>query len=275
MSEMPAYVDFGMSGQVRISDHGEGVVMLTLADPQRRNAMSVEMTEAFGAAVAHLHERDRAGEVACVVITGEGSAFCAGGDLGWIGAKPGASVAELRERMLPFYDTWLGLRKLRAPSLAAVNGIAVGAGAAVVLACDLAIGGQRAGFSVPFTRLGLHPGMGITYLLPSVVGLRAARDLLMTGRRVEAEEMARLGIVSRVVADDDLITEALTMARAIATGAPIATRLTRATLLHPPVDLDEALRTEGVVQAVTLATHDLAEGLEAAAQRREPRFTGS
>lgn len=274
MSEIPTYVDFGMSGQVRVGDHGDGVVMITLADPDRRNAMSVEMTEAFGETVAHLRERDRAGELTCVVLTGAGSAFCAGGDLGWIGAKPGASVAELRDRMLPFYATWLGLRELSVPSIAAVNGVAVGAGAAIVLACELAIGGQRASFSVPFTRLGLHPGMGISYLLPSVVGLRAARDLLLTGRRIDAEEMARLGILSRVVADDDLIVEALAMAQAVAASAPIATRLTRATLTHPPIDLDDALRTEGVVQAVTLATYDLAEGLTAAQERREPRFTG-
>lgn len=263
-----------MSGQVRVGDHGDGVVMITLADPDRRNAMSVEMTEAFGETVAHLRERDRAGELTCVVLTGAGSAFCAGGDLGWIGAKPGASVAELRDRMLPFYATWLGLRELSVPSIAAVNGVAVGAGAAIVLACELAIGGQRASFSVPFTRLGLHPGMGISYLLPSVVGLRAARDLLLTGRRIDAEEMARLGILSRVVADDDLIVEALAMAQAVAASAPIATRLTRATLTHPPTDLDDALRTEGVVQAVTLATYDLAEGLTAAQERREPRFMG-
>ena len=248
--------------------------MLTLRDPQRRNAMSTQMTEAYAHAVAHLLERDRAGQLACVVLTGEGSAFCAGGDLGWIGAKPGASVTELRDRMVPFYATWLGLRDLSVPSIAAVNGVAVGAGAAIVLACDLAIGAQRAAFSVPFTRLGLHPGMGISYLLPSVVGLRAARDLLLTGRRIDAEEMMRLGIVSRVVGDDELIPDALSMAQGIASSAPIATRLTRATLSHAPVDLDDALRTEGVVQAVTLATYDLAEGLAAAQERREPRFTG-
>lgn len=274
MSQLPPYVDFGVTGHVRVSDHAEGVVMLTLRDPQRRNAMTTEMTEAFAHAVAHVAERDRAGAVSCVVLTGEGSAFCAGGDLGWIGAKPGASVAELRDRMLPFYDTWLGLRRLSVPSIAAVNGVAVGAGAALVLACDLAIGAEQAAFSVPFTRLGLHPGMGISYLLPSVVGLRAARDLLMTGRRIDADEMTRLGIVSRVVADDELTGAALAMAHGIAGSAPIATRLTRATLTHPPVDLDDALRTEGVVQAVTLATYDLAEGLAAAQERREPRFTG-
>ncbi len=274
MSEKYPYVDFGTAGEVRVSDHGAGVAMVTLRDPQRRNAMTTAMTQAYTHAMAHLAERDRNGEVTAVVLTGEGSAFCAGGDLGWIGAEPGASVAELRDRMLPFYSTWLGLRELSVPSIAAVNGVAVGAGAALVLGCDLAIGGERAAFSVPFTRLGLHPGMGISYLLPSVVGPRAAADLLLTGRRIDAEEMARLGIVSRVVADDDLVAQALAMAHGVAACAPIATRLTRATLAHPPADLDDALRTEGVVQAVTLATFDLAEGLAAASERREPRFTG-
>lgn len=274
MSEKYPYVDFGPAGQVRVSDHGSGVVMVTLNDPRRRNAMSTDMTQAWSHATAHLAERDRAGELTAVVLTGAGSAFCAGGDLGWIGAEPGASVAQLRDRMMPFYATWLALRELSVPSIAAVNGAAVGAGAAVVLACDLAIAGSNAGFSVPFTRLGLHPGMGISYLLPAAVGLPAARDLLLTGRRIDADEMARLGIVSRVVDTEALVDEALTMAHGIAASAPIATRLTRATLAHPPADLDDALRTEGVVQGVTLATYDLAEGLAAATERRDPKFTG-
>jgi enoyl-CoA hydratase/carnithine racemase len=274
MSEKYQYVDFGPAGQVRVSDHGGGVAMVTLHDPQRRNAMTTDMTEAWGHAVEHLAERDRTGDLSAVVLTGSGSAFCAGGDLGWIGAKPGASVSDLRDRMVPFYATWLSLRRLSVPSIAAVNGVAVGAGAAIVLACDIAIAGSGAGFSVPFTTLGLHPGMGISYLLPATVGLPAARDLLLTGRRIDAEEMLRLGIVSRVVDADDLVDQALSTAHGIAGCAPVATRLTRATLMHPPSDLDEALRTEGVVQAVTLATYDLAEGLAAAQERREPRFTG-
>ena len=275
MSDSSAMTVFGPEGMVRLADHGSGVVSVTLHDPERRNAMSPAMTQAWSEAMEHLVERDRRHDLACVVLTGAGRAFCSGGDLGWLGADPQASVAELRDRMMPFYRSWLALRDLSVPSIAAVNGIAVGAGAALLLSCDLRIAGSQAAFSVPFTRLGLHPGMAISYLLPTAVGLTAARDLLFTSRRIDAEEMLRLGIVSQVVESDAVVERSLALAHQIAANGPVAVRLTRATLAEGiPADVATALRTEGIVQAVTLATHDMVEGLAAAQERREPRFTG-
>lgn len=272
MSELSEKLGFGPEGIVQLHDHGGGVAVLRLADPERRNAMTVPMTEAWRTAMEHLAGRT---DLRCVVLTGEGRAFCAGGDLGWIGAEPGASVARLRHRMMPFYATWLAIRDLGIPTVAAINGPAVGAGAALALACDIRIGGESAGFSVPFTALGLHPGMGITYLLPAAVGLTAARDLLLTGRRLDSAHMLALGVVSQVVPDSDLLDTALATAHAIAATAPVAAELTRLALAESaPSDLASALRWEGVVQSVTLATQDVAEGLAAARERRSPHFTG-
>src|SRR3954447_2469664 len=119
---------------LRVTRRDDGVVILTLALPDRRNAMTAELTSAWGETIASLrHDRT----VRAVVVTGEGSAFCAGGDLSWIAESPDLSVVALRERMLPFYRQWLSVRDLDVPVIAAVNGPAVGAGLCLALACDI------------------------------------------------------------------------------------------------------------------------------------------
>jgi enoyl-CoA hydratase/carnithine racemase len=164
---------------LRIERRDDGVVLLTLALPDRRNAMTGELTSAFGAAIEALRP-DRSAR--CVVVTGEGTAFCSGGDLSWIAESPDLSVDKIRDRMLPFYRVWLSVRELEVPSIAAVNGPAVGAGLCLALACDLRYVVRGARLSAPFTQLGMHAGMAATYLLPEAVGLAAARELLFTPR---------------------------------------------------------------------------------------------
>jgi enoyl-CoA hydratase len=250
----------------------DGVVVLTLDVPDRRNAMTGELTEAWRAAVEVLRGDP---DVRVVVVTGAGSAFCSGGDLSWIGESPDLSVGALRERMLPFYRTWLGIRSLDVPVLAAVNGAAVGAGLCLALACDLRYASTSARFSAPFARLGMHPGMAATYLLPDVVGPARARDLLLTGRTVDAAEALQIGLVQAVHEPDDLLPAVLDVARQIAASAPLAVRLTTAALAHAGHrTLEEALQWEGLAQPVTMASADLREGLAAQAERRPPRFQG-
>jgi enoyl-CoA hydratase/carnithine racemase len=249
-----------------------GVVLLTLDLPDRRNAMTDELTAAWVEAVASLRG-DRS--VRCVVVTGSGKAFCAGGDLGWL-AEGGASVDALRDKMLPFYRAWLSLRALDVPSVAAVNGPAVGAGAALALSCDIRYAGSAASMSVPFAQLGMHAGMATTYTLSEVAGVAAARELLLTGRTVAAEEMLRLGLCSAVFEQDALLASALERAGQIAAGAPIASRLHKEALRDGgPPSLERALAWEAVAQPVTMATEDLQEGLRAKAEKRPARFTGA
>lgn len=249
----------------------DAVTVLTLALPERRNAMTAELTAAWTDAVAGLR-RDTA--TRAVVVTGEGSAFCAGGDLSWIGESPDMSVMALRDRMLPFYEAWLSVRTLDVPVVAAVNGPAVGAGLCLALACDLRYASPGATFSAPFAKLGMHPGMAATYLLPEIVGLARARDLLLTGRRVGAQEAYDIGLVNGVA--DDVLSHALDVARGIADSAPIAVRLTKAALAYAGHhSIDAALDWEGLAQPVTMASADLREGLAAQAERRAPRFTGA
>jgi len=251
----------------------DGVAVLTLALPERRNTMTAELTTAWAGTVAQLRG-DRS--VRCVVVTGQGSAFCAGGDVGWIGSEPDASVDSLRERMLPFYRTWLSIRDLDVPTIAAVNGPAVGAGLCLAMACDLRYAAEGAKLSAPFTALGMHPGMAATYLLPQLVGLPAARELLFTGRVLSGVEAAALGLVNRALPAESLVEDVLAIAATVAAQAPIALRLTKVALAgggHPT--FEAALEWEALAQPVTLATADLQEGLRARSERRAARFTGA
>jgi enoyl-CoA hydratase len=262
----------GTLTDLRVERQEGGVVLVTLDLPDRRNAMSVAMTESWGRVMAALRA-DRT--VRAVVVTGEGSAFCAGGDVSWIGSEPGAAVDRLRERMLPFYRTWLSIRDIEVPTIAAVNGAAIGAGMALALACDLRYAADDARLGMPFTALGMHPGMASTYLVPEVAGLAVAREMLLTGRIVTGAEAASMGLVNRSLPADGLRAHALSVAQAVAAAAPVATRLTKAALaVGGPVTFDAALQWEALAQPVTLATEDLQEGLAAQRERRPPRFTG-
>jgi enoyl-CoA hydratase/carnithine racemase len=249
-----------------------GIVLLTLNDPARRNAMSDSMTAAWHEVIAGLRQEPG---VRCVVVTGAGSAFSSGGDLSWIADRGRVEVPALRDHMLGFYRTWLSIRDLEVPTVAAVNGAAVGAGLCLALACDLRYAAGDATLVAPFTRLGIHPGMAATYLLPEVGGLPLAREMLFTGRAVTGAEAASSGMVNRSVPREDVLDVALDVAARIAEQAPVATRLTKAALAgggQPSVEA--ALRWESLAQPVTMASADLAEGIAAQRERRAPRFTG-
>ena len=215
---------------LRVKRRPGGVVLVTLDLPDRRNMMSAAMTGSWGRVMSAVRA-DRG--VRAVVVTGAGSAFCSGGDLSWIGgerSEPVASVDELRARMLPFYRTWLAVREIEVPTIAAVNGAAIGAGLALALACDLRYAASDARLGMPFTSLGMHPGMASTWLLPEVAGLAVARELLLTGRMVSGEAAERMGLVNRALPADEVLDEALRVADEVAATAPLASRLTKRAL---------------------------------------------
>ena len=257
--------------RLAVRRHGH-VVVVELADPDRRNMMGLEMTAAWGRLIPAI-ERDS--DIRAVLITGRGTAFSSGGNTSWIGADSHEPVPVLRERMLAYYRTWLSIRELDIPTIAVVNGPAIGAGAALALACDIRWAGSSALLSLPFLRMGMHPGMLSTYLAAEVGGVAVARDLLLTGRRVAAEELRELGLVSRVIPDAELLSEAVAGAEAVAAGAPVAVRLTKVALRDGQTrDWATATQWEGLAQAVTLASQDLTEGLAALREKRTPEFRG-
>jgi enoyl-CoA hydratase/carnithine racemase len=257
---------------LRIERPAEGVARLVLDNPAQRNAMSDQMTESWVAAVDELAADST---VRVVVVTGEGSAFCSGGNTGWIASEPDAEVDYLRTRMMGFYRAWLSIRKLEVPTIAAVNGHAIGAGLCLALACDIRYAAEGAKLGAPFVKLGMNPGMAATYLLPNAVGEANARELLLTGRTVEAEEARQLGLVSRVFGPDEFATAVQEIAAGIAATAPIPSRYTKVALRDGGHrDFESCVQWEALAQPVTLATADLQEGIAAARDKRTPVFRG-
>ena len=250
----------------------EGVVTLTLNRPDVRNAMTTELTDAFTDAVASLRGDP---DVRCVVVTGAGKAFCAGGDLSWVQPGPNADIPSIRAKMRAFYPRFLVIRSLDVPTIAAVNGAAIGAGLCVAMACDIRIASRDAKLSTAFLRLGMHPGMAATYLLTRLVGTARAAELFFTARTIDGTEAEHLGLVNRAVPADRLQEEALGLAREIAANAPIPMGMTkRAIYLAERADLETMLEYEGLAQPITMATADLLEGLQAVKEKRAPRFEG-
>jgi enoyl-CoA hydratase/carnithine racemase len=268
----PADVPPNPSEHLRVERPSDGVARLVLDNPDQRNAMSDQMTASWVRAIEEL-AADRT--VRVVLVTGEGSAFCSGGNTGWIASEPDAEVDHLRTRMIAFYRAWLSIRSLDVPTIAAVNGPAIGAGLCLALACDIRYAAEGARLSAPFVKLGMNPGMAATYLLPNAVGVANARELLLTGRTVEAEEARQLGLVSRVFPADTFASEVAEIAAGIATTAPIPSRYTKLALREGGhADLESCVQWEALAQPITLATADLQEGIRAARERRAPEFRG-
>ncbi len=257
---------------LRLERPSVGVVRLVLDNPSQRNAMSDPMTASWVTAIDEI-AADRS--VRVVVVTGEGSAFCSGGNTGWIASEPDAEVDYLRTRMIAFYRAWLSIQKLEVPTIAAVNGPAIGAGLCLALACDIRYAAAGARLGAPFVKLGMNPGMGATYLLPDVVGEANARELLLTGRTVDADEARQLGLVTRVFGDEDFAAEVDGIAEGIAATAPIPSRYTKLALRDGGHrDLEAGVQWEALAQPITLATADLQEGIAAAREKRTAQFRG-
>ncbi len=250
-----------------------GVALVTLNLPQVLNAMTTELTSAWVTVMDKI-AGDRS--LRAVVVTGEGSAFCSGADLSWLdqGNLSDNTPDRLRDKMLPFYRAWLAPQNIPVPVVAAVNGPAVGAGLCLALACDLRYANPSATFSAPFTQLGTHGGMAVSWLLPEAVGMPRAREMLYTGRVVPAEEALAWGLVSEI--SDDVVTRALEVAAGVAGAAPIATRLTKAGLAQGSKGgFELAMQWEALAQPVTMATADIHKGIKARREHTTPTFEGS
>lgn len=223
----------------------EGVRVLTLDDPDRRNALSPQLIAELTAAVAEVAADEQA---RVLVIAGNGSAFCAGADLPAVFGDTDRSVAEIRRDLRTIYDSFLRVRDLSIPTIAAVNGPAVGAGLNLAFCCDLRVAGPGAKFIASFTRIGLHPGGGCTHFLVRALGPQRALAMLLDGGAVGAAEALATGMVLSV--DDDPLRAALALADRYATLEPELSRdITQAVRLATEADLDTVLQFEAWAQA--------------------------
>jgi enoyl-CoA hydratase/carnithine racemase len=252
----------------------DGIATLTLNRPDRLNALGGTLREDLLDAITRAAADP---EVRVMVVTGAGKGFCAGGDVKAMNeANEGQRTRPLLEKIAPSRDrTLFALRDAPQPVIAAVNGAAAGAGMNLALACDIRIASIAAKFSQAFVRRGLHPDWGGTYFLPRVVGMAKACELVFTGDVIDAQEALKLGLVSKLVAPEQLMPAAYDLARKIAAGPPVAVRLAKRALhRNAESDLRSALEFETFAQNVCSETEDAREGIRAFVEKRSPVFKG-
>jgi len=257
---------------LHVSAVDAGVLTLRLDNPARRNALDLEMAAALRSAVATAGSDP---SVRCVVITGTGNSFCSGADLGGLIEAGGSNVLLRRELLAAYYRVFLDVRDLDIPTVAAVNGPAIGAGLNLALCCDLRLASESARFGATFVRLGIHPGGGATHLLTRLVGPARAAELVLTGTVLSGAEAVSIGLANRLVPDDLLDSAAFELAAGIASNAPAAVRASKRALRlaidHP---FSSVLEVEALAQAASQSTEDAVEGWTAFREKRPPRFTG-
>jgi enoyl-CoA hydratase/carnithine racemase len=250
------------------------VATLTLDRPDTLNSLTFEVYAELRDTFRAL-EQER--EVKAVVLTGAGRGFCSGGSVHDIIGPLFDMDARQRLEFTRMTGALIGaIRSLRKPVVAAVNGVAAGAGAVIALACDFRVMSEKAKIAFLFVKVGLAGAdMGAAWLLPQVIGLARANELLMLGEPVVADEALRIGLTNRVVAPDQVLVEAQALAARLAAGPTFALGMTKEMLnREPSLSLEEALEAEAQAQQICMDTRDFREAYEALVGKREPRFEG-
>jgi enoyl-CoA hydratase/carnithine racemase len=210
----------------------------------------------------------------CVIITGRGNCFSAGADFKSVTQRTGHGRTA-HQSSYAMYVPFLSVLDIPVPVIAALNGHAVGGGFGLSLMCDIRIANRASKIGANFTRLGIHPGLAVSYLLPRLIGVSKAAELLFTGRLITGAEAERIGLVSEAVDADQVMVRARELAAEICAAAPLAVEMTKRTL-YDNLDWrprDGAFR-EAFAQSVTLETADAAEGIRALLEKRDPEFEG-
>lgn len=256
-----------MTGDLNVEVRDAAVAIVEICRPPH-NYFDVTLIEGIVEAVVDLAA---SGVARSVVLAAQGKNFCAGADFS---GTSGVGEVSPDEGARALYGAAARLFATELPIVAAVQGAAIGGGLGLALAADLRVAGTGSTFAANFSRLGLHHGFGMTVTLPRVVGQQFASDLLLTGRRIDAAEAYRMGLVDRLVSDADIRSAAVKLATDLATAAPLAVRSIRATLRRGLADdVARATAHERAEQAWLRATEDFAEGVRAVAERRSPVFT--
>ena len=254
------------SGLVETSVDGH-VALCRLNRPEARNALSPELMDELAAALASL---DADPEVRCIVIAGSDEVFAAGADIGALAER------EFHDALFhPAAGFWRKVADCRTPLVAAVSGWALGGGCELALICDVIVASETAEFGQPEITLGIIPGGGGTQRLARAIGKQRAMELVLTGRRFDAQEAERMGLVNKVAKKKEWLEEALALARLIASRPPLAARLAKqAVLIAEETALSGGLEQERRLYELAMATEDRVEGMRAFLEKRKPSYRG-
>ncbi len=264
-------IDYSRYQTLLIEKEADGVAVVTLNRPEKRNAVSRQMHDELERIFVDLSNDD---EIRAIVLTGAGSAFCAGGDV------EGMKTGEFKPRvpMVPYREVRrliMNLLEVEQPIVAAVNGDGAGLGATLPLFCDVIVMAETARLADTHVRMGLVAGDGGVVIWPWLVGMARAKEYLLTGQWIDGREAERIGLVNYAVPQGEVLPRALEIARRLAQGAPLAIRWTKFSLnkiLRDHVNL--ALDSSMFLEAATMSSEDLEEAAKAFFEKRKPQFQG-
>jgi enoyl-CoA hydratase/carnithine racemase len=247
----------------------EKIATITINRPENRNSMDTETLAAFRESVQKV-KADKS--VRCVIVTGSGKSFCAGADfknrMG--GDEPTPNLA-----LQNVYGPFLDIGEIKPPTIAALNGHAIGGGFGLALICDIRVAANEAKYGANFARLGLHTGMAVSYMLPQIVGLPTANELLFTGRLINGKQSKEIGLVNYSVEASEVYAKAWELAKEIAACAPVAVQMIKRSVYRGlEWRPEEAAEFEAHCQSRTSEMDDAREGIAALLEKREPNFQG-
>lgn len=254
---------------------------ITLNRPDKRNAINRRMMEELIAALSDISEDD---EIRAMILTGAGNAFCAGADVdimpggGDVKELDALSVEKMRRSFIfkAAKKIILSLHQMEKPTIAMINGVCLGAGFDLALACDLRIASEKARFMCGFVKIGLFPGFGAAWLYPKTMGLGKALELLFTGDTLDTREAKEIGLLNKLTTAEALKSATLALAKKITDGPPIAIRLMKSQVYKGlETDLATALGEAATCESITLASRDHKEGITAFREKRPPSFEGN
>ena len=259
---------------ITLEKRNDGIAILTLNRPEKLNALDKDMRIELGEAAVEFNQDD---ELSALIVTGAGRGFCSGGDINYVSTpRTHGEFGDSRHALRQPWPAWSHIiAQLDKPTIAAVNGIAIGAGLAIALVCDIGIASETATFGSAWVQRGLTPDCGTSYFLPRTVGLSKAYELAFTGDIINAHEAKQIGLVNRVVKQEDLMKTAVELALKIASGPPLAIELTKRVFRSGlETDLISAQYNENRAEEICHGTEDFQEGIKAFLEKRKANFRG-